>query len=291
MHLAPQLFASKTRRAVALVMVLCALFLLTLIIFGLAQRINDELRLAGRDSRTLDAKALAYSGLQLALHPLSTTKTPALRKQVDRTHGYFARILGEGGRLNLNWLLTGEDQRKLGILKTYFENLGLNSQERDILVDCMLDWVEPGSTTHLNGSKTGLDGQPVPGRPIQDLNEIRRIVGSTPLTRLSGWDRDFTLLSKGPIDVQWADEDVIAAIPGVGESRARSFVKQRRGRDGIDGTADDLILADANNPQIIASVLGLSPRPVSIHTGPRDRERHDRADRQCRKGAGHGPYL
>lgn len=240
-------------------MVLCALFLLTLIVFGLARRVNDELLLAGRDNRALEAKALAYTGLQLALHPLASPRTDALHRQVDARHRYLARITGEGGRLNLNWLLTGEDQRKLGVLKTYLENKGLNFQEREILTDCLLDWVQPGTTTHLNGSKTGLDGQPVPGRPIQDLTEIRRVAGSQPLTGLSGWDNDFTLLSKGPIDVQWADDAVIAALPGVGQSRARSFVKQRRGPDGLDGTADDFVLADTNNPQIVAQVLGLSP--------------------------------
>ena len=246
-------------RAVALVMVLCALFLLILIVFGLARRINDELLLSGRDSRTLEAKALGYSGLQIALHPLSSVKTPALNRKVDATHRYAARILGEGGRLNLNWLLAGEDQRKLGLLKNYFENRGLNFQEREILTDCLLDWVEPGGTTHLNGSKTALDGQIVPGRPMQDLIEVRRVVGSVPLTRQSDWEKDFTLLSKGPIDIQWAGEDVVAALPGVGQSRARSFVKQRRGKDGLDGTADDMMFSQAYNPQLIAGLLGLSP--------------------------------
>ena len=240
-------------------MVLCALFLLTLIVFGLARRIDDELLLSARDNRALEAKALAYTGLQIALHPLASVKTPALHRQVDATHSYNARIVGEGGKLNLNWLLAGEDQRKVGILKTYLENKGLNFQEREILTDCLLDWVEPGGTTHLNGSKTGLDGQPVPGKPFKDLAEVRRVAGSTPLTRLSRWEDDFTLLSKGPIDVQWAGEDVLAALPGVGQSRARGFVRERRGEDKLDGTADDLILADTNNPQIIPQLLGLSP--------------------------------
>ncbi len=82
---------------------------------------------------------------------------------------------------------------------------------------------------------------------------------ASPLTRLTGWDNDFTLLSKGPIDLQWADADVIAALPGVGQARARSFVKQRRGPDGLDGTADDMVLADSLNPQLVGQVLGLSP--------------------------------
>ena len=250
--------ARRRCRGVALIMVLCALFMITLIVFGLARRVDDELLLASRDDHALEAKALAFTGLQIALHPLSSVKTEALHRNVDARHRYAARILGEGGRLNLNWLLAGEDQRKIGILKQYLENAGLNFQEQEILTDCLLDWVKPGTTTHLNGSRVGLDGQPVPGRPFQDLTEVARVVGSEPLTRVSNWQNDFTLLTKGPVDVQWASEDVLAALPGVGQSRARGFVRQRRGPDGLDGTADDFILADTNNPQIIPQLLGLS---------------------------------
>lgn len=246
-------------RAVALVMVLCALFLLTLVVFELARRVNDELVLSARDNRLLEAKALAFTGLQIALHPLTSVRTDALHRATDAAHRYDARIVGEGGRLNLNWLLAGEDQRKLALLKSYLENRGLNFQEREILIDCLLDWVEQGNTTHLNGTKTGLDGHPAPGRPMKDLSEVRRVSGSTPLTRQTGWDDDFTLISKGPIDVQWASEDVIAALPGVGQSRARQFVKHRRGPDKLDGTKDDVIFADSENPQVIPQLLGLSP--------------------------------
>ena len=252
--------ADHTRRGVALVMVLCALFLLSLVIFGLAQRVQEDLFMVGRDNRSLDARALAFTGVEIALHPLTSVKTPALRRTIDATHRYAARLVGEGGKFNLNWLLTGEDPRKLQMLKLYLENRGLNYQERETLVDSMLDWVEPNAGTHhLNGSTTGLDGLPVPGRPFQDLAEVRRVNGSEPLTHQTDWEKDFTLLSKGPIDLQWASEDVIATLPGVGTLRARGFVQQRRGEDGIDGTADDIIFASLNNPGIIAQFLGLSP--------------------------------
>lgn len=251
----------RGREGMALVMVLCALFLLSFAVFGLAMRVRDETFVAGRDGRSLEARSLAYTGTQIALHPLTTAKTPALKHQVDQGHGYEARLAGEGGKINLNWLLVGEDPKKIQMFKTYLENKGLSYQEREVFTDCLLDWVQPGEAHHINGSKVGLDGQPVPGRPFQDLAEITRIVGSRPLTHVAGWDRDFTLLSQGPIDLQWADEDVIGALPGVGLSRARQFVKQRRGPDKIDGTADDVQFSAAGmDPNImIPQLLGLSP--------------------------------
>lgn len=243
----------------ALVMVLCALFLLSLVIFGLAQRVHDETFVSGRDDRSLDARALAYTGVQIALHPLSTVKTPALAHQLDGGHRYRARLTGEGGKFNLNWLLAGEDPNKITLFKNYLENKGLSYQEREIFVDCLLDWITPGDAQHLNGSRLGQDGQAVPGRPLQDLAEITRVVGSRPLTHLGGWDQDFTLLSQGPVDLQWAGEDVIGALPGVGLARARQFVKQRRGQDGEDGTPDDLQFAQPNQELQLAQLLGLSP--------------------------------
>lgn len=247
------------RAGLALVMVLCALFLLTLVIFGLATHVRDETFVSGRDDRSLDARALAYTGVQIGLHPLASVKTAALHHKLDAGHQYQVQLVGEGGKINLNWLLVNEDQKKLDMFKTYLENKGLSFQEREVFVDCLLDWVKPGDTHHLNGSKVGLDGQPVPGRPFQDLAEVTRVVGSRPLTHLSGWDKDFTLLSQGPIDLQWANEEIIGALPGVGLSRGRQFVRQRRGPDGIDGTPDDLQLVQGDPATFIPQLLGLSP--------------------------------
>ncbi len=238
-------------------MVLCALFLLSLVIFGLAKGLDQQTYLSSNEGHALEARALAYSGLEIALHPNATARTPILHRQVDRTHRYDARITGEGGKLNLNWLLAGEDPRKITLLKHYLESRGLNFEQREILADCMLDWIKPGNMTHLNGSKVGLDGLPTPNRPFEDVSEIKRIVGSEPLTKQPGWDRDFTLLSQGPIDLQWASEDVIGSLPGVGQMQAHGFVQMRRGEDGVDGTADDRILAD--NAALVPTMLGLTP--------------------------------
>ena len=252
---------ASCRRGMALVIVLCALFLLSTIIFGLAQRVNQEMYLTGRDNRSLEARALAYSGVQIALHPQSTIRTPAMRRQIDAGHRYEARLAGEGGKLNLNWLLAGEDPSRLTLLQQYLAVRGLTFQDQQTLVDCLLDFVSPNSTTHPNGTKTGADGQPVPGRPFKDLSEVHRVAHSAPLTSLPGWDADFTLLSQGPVDLQWAGEAVVAALPGVGLSRAKTFVQQRAGPDRIDGTADDIQFAVVGDAEALLS-LNVAQNPA-----------------------------
>lgn len=261
----PQAAQAAGKSGIALVLVLCTLLVLSFVVLALARHVDQALFLATRETRALDARALAYSGLQIALHPQASVKTPILRKQIDRGHGYQARITGEGGKLQLNWMLAGEDPVKIEVLKQFLEYKGLKGEETDILVDCMLDYVTPGNLHHLNGSRTAVDGSPVPGKPFDDLAEVRRVVGNGPLTRQTGWEEGFTLWSQGPIDLKWADEFLIGSLPGVGVDRARAFVQQRRGQDKIDGTADDypidnLVTAEqllGFNAQTLASVQNL----------------------------------
>lgn len=245
----------------ALVIVLCALFLLSMIIFGLAQRVNQQMYLTGRDNRSLDARALAYSGVQVALHPKVTVRTPALHYRADASHRYEARLTGEGGKLNVNWLLAGEDVGRLALLNQYLEVRGLTFQDRQTLVDCLLDYVSPNSATHPNGTKTAADGSPVPGRPLNDLAEIRRVAHSEPLTKLPDWEQDLTLFSQGPVDLQWASEAVVAALPGVGVSRAQHFVQVRAGPDRVDGTADDMQFAAVGDAEALLN-LNVAENPT-----------------------------
>ena len=243
------------RGGIALVLVLCSLLVLSFVVLALARRVDQSVFLATRESRALDARALAFSGLQFALHPQATVRTPALRQQRDRGHSYEARLIGEGGRLQLNWALAGEDPGKIDLLKEYLRIKGLKAEECDVFVDCLLDYTSPGNIRHLNGSQMTIDGSPVPGKPFTDLSEVRRVVGNEPLTRQENWEDGFTLYSQGPIDLKWADEDLIGALPGVGRDRARAFVQRRRGPDKLDGTPDDYPI---NSVADAAALLGFN---------------------------------
>ena len=244
----------------ALLLVLCALVVLSFVVIALARRVDQSVFLASRETRALDARALAYSGLQIGLHPQSSVRTPAMRSQRDRNHRYEARIVGEGGRLQLNWMLAGEDPAKIDVLKEYLRMKGLKAEECDLLVDCMLDYVGPGNIKHLNGSRVTVDGSPVPGQPFDDLAQVRRVVGNEPLTRLPNWQDGFTLFSQGPIDLKWADEDLIGALPGVGLDRARAFIQRRRGPDSLDGTPDDYPI---NTVADAAALLGFNSNTLA----------------------------
>ena len=237
-----------------MLLVIWALMLLTFVVLGLAKKVARDLDSQTEENLALDARAMAYSGLQVALHPASSYRTPALVQDFGDQRGFVARLKGEGGRLNLNWLLAGEEPKKVELLKNFLAAKGLNFSEREAFVDSLLDWMDADDVRRLNGNETPVRG-PIANQPMQDLAELYQIPACDVLTSQNGWQDDFTLLSQGPIDVQWASEDVLSAIPGVGQRSARGLVQYRSGPDREDGTPDDVKLTDLRQVQ---GLLGLA---------------------------------
>ena len=242
-------------RAAALMLSLWALFLLSAMVISWAVEIDSRLALSGNASRVLEAEAMACSGAEVALHPIIRPGSPNLRRQMEGRQSYEARITGEGGRLNLNWLVAGEDPKRLEILQRYLENKGIDLNERDHMMDCLLDWVEPNTGLHhLNAPPESDDYHPA-HTLLTRIDELKKVAGWAEFTSTPGWDEDFTLNSGGPIDLAWASRDVLLALPGMTESLADRFLLLRRGPDGIDGTADDPPLRSLED---VRTALGFS---------------------------------
>ncbi len=240
-----------TNRGSTLILTLWALLLLSAAVFAWVKFIDQELMAAFQANAGLEAKASAHSGVWVALHPLVKRNSPLLKASFDRDHGYKVKLVGEGGKLNLNWLLAGleQDPNLRTILDTYFYRLGLSYKERATLIDCMLDWTQPaqGNNVHrLNGARD-TETYKNPHRPFQSIDEVAQVKGSESLVSWPGWQEGFTIYSQGPVDLQFAPVSVIEILPGVGDARAQRFVQLRQGPDKIDGTEDDLIFKDARS--------------------------------------------
>jgi len=156
----------------------------------------------------------------------------------------------------LNWLLADEDPTRLGILHKYLENKGIDLNERNRMMDSLLDWVQPDTGLHhLNAPPESDDYHP-PHALLTRIDELKQVAGWAEFTSAPGWDDDFTLNSTGPIDLAWASRDVLLALPGMTEDLVDRFLLVRRGPDGIDGTADD---APFKNLEDVRAALGFSP--------------------------------
>lgn len=235
---------------------LWALFLLSAMIIGWALDINSRLTLSGSANRMLEAEALACSGAEVAMHPAINAGSVNLQRKIDNRKSYQARITGEGGRLNLNWLLAGEDPNRLGILRRYLENKDIDLNERNAMVDCLLDWMDPDDLERLNGAEATDDYRPA-NAPLRRVEELKRVKGWTDFTSDAHWDEDFTLNSSGPVDLAWASRDVLLALPGMTPDLVDRFLQLRRGPDGIDGTSDDAPFKSVDD---VRAALGFTPQ-------------------------------
>ncbi len=238
----------------ALMLALWALFLLSAVIISWAIDINSQISLTSSANRILEAEAMACSGAEIAVHPAISPSSPNLKRQVSGTQGFEAHISGEGGRLNLNWLVAGEDPVRLGILRRYLESKGVDLNERQQMVDCLLDWIDPDNLVRLNGAEETPDYHPA-NALLTRLEQVKKIKGWEKFSGRAGWDDDFTLNSSGPVDLSWASHDILMALPGMSEPLVESFLQLRRGPDGVDGTEDD---AQFKSLEEVRSALGLN---------------------------------
>jgi len=248
------------RRGAALMLSLWALFLLSAIVISWALNIDARLIMSAQANRNLEALALACSGAEVAMSPNAKPGLPALVGGFGGDKKYEARLTGEGGRLNIKWLLTGENPARLEILRRYLEIKGVDLNERDEMIDTLLDWVDPDNLVRLNGAEDEA-GYKAANRMITNLEELKKIKGWEEFTSAKDWDADLTLSSTGPIDIAWASRDVLMSLPGASEDRVDQYLSMRSGSDEIDGTEDDPFTG-ANQAQAFA-VLGIPPEQLN----------------------------
>src|ERR1700736_341246 len=248
---------SKLISGAAIMLALWALFLLSALIISWALDIDSRLSLSSDGTRMLKAEAVACSGAEGALHPAVHPGWSNLRGELDNGAGYQARLTGEGGRLDINWLVAGEDPGKLEILKRYLENKGIDLNERDTMVDSLLDWVEPNTGLHRLNAPPESDDYHPPHTLLTQIDELKKVAGWAEFTATPGWDGDFTVNTRQGVDLAWASRDVLLALPGMTPEIVDRFLQLRQGPDGIDGTDDDAQFRGIDDPQL-ASALGIN---------------------------------
>lgn len=257
------------RRGAALMLSLWALFLLSAMVISWALNIDSRLILSGYANRNLEALALACSGVEVAMHPKTTPGAEALEGSFGRDQKYEARMMGESGRININWVVAvPENPARLELLRKYLEIMGVELNERDQMIDTLLDWVDPDNLVRLNGAEEE-GGYKAPNKQkLGRIEELKKIKGWEEFTSASDWDADFTLYSGGgpqgaPIDIAWASKEVILALPGASEDRVDQFIAMRSGADEIDGTEDDPFRPPNGSPEQAYAVLGIPQQQLN----------------------------
>jgi hypothetical protein len=226
----------------AIMLALWALFLLSALIISWALDIDSRLSLSGDGTRMLKAEAAACSGAEVALHPMVNPDSSNLSGQVGNGANYEARLTGEGGRLDLNWHTSqAVGPGVLEVLRRYLEIKGVDLNERNTMIDSLLDWVEPNVGLHHLNAPPESDTYHPAHLPLTRVDELKQVAGWAEFTSKPGWDDDFTVNSRTGVDLAWASRDVLLALPGMTAQIVDRFLEMRRGPDGIDGTEDDVI--------------------------------------------------
>ncbi|HXP34342.1 MAG TPA: hypothetical protein VN827_02210 [Chthoniobacterales bacterium] len=229
-------------RGAAIMLALWALFLLSALVISWALDIDSRLSFSSEGTRMLKAEAAACSGAEVALHPMINPGSSNLSGQVGNGATYKARLTGEGGRLDLNWHTSAATgPAGVDVLRKYLENKGIDLNERDTMIDSLIDWVEQNVGVHrLNAPPESADYHPAHA-PLTPIDELKKVAGWAEFTSQPGWADDLTVDSRKGVDLAWASRDVLLALPGMTAQIVDRFLELRRGPDGIDGTEDDMI--------------------------------------------------
>jgi general secretion pathway protein K len=248
----------SSRRGSALIIVLWALLLLGMAVFGVVEMVELSVEHTTHTEQALTARGLAMSGLALGLNPQLLRDDPLLSQKVSDTQQFNVTIQSEGARLNLNYLLQTNHRE---ILVNLFSQWGLQVDQADRVADCLYDWVTPGDQKSLNGAKAqdyanaNLPQRPT-YKPFDTFDEVKLVIGVDLLDKVKpNWQDSFTLWSSGPLNVNEAPPELIAAVFSLDPKRVAFFTDERNGKDHIAGTSDDVPVADLTTFQ---GELGIS---------------------------------
>jgi general secretion pathway protein K len=250
------------RRGSALIIVLWSLLLLGMAVFGVVEMIELSIEHAAYDQQALEARGLALSGLALGLNPQLLKDDPILSQKFGAGRQFKTTIGSEGARMNLNYVLLTKHRE---ILQNLFTQWGLQIDQAERVADCMYDWVTPGDLKSLNGAKAADYARlNLPQRPsykaFESFDEVDQVIGMDLLDKARpNWRDSFTLWSSGPLNVNDAPAELIAAVFSLDPSQVAFFTKARNGRDEIPGTSDDVSVKDMTALQ---GQLGLSSTKV-----------------------------
>jgi general secretion pathway protein K len=233
-------FPKRTREhGATLLLAVWALLILSMAIMFWTRVVQQGILISGQMYGEVEARAQAHSGIALGLHPMVTKETPLLTDYEEADPGFVVRIVSEGGKLNVNFLLIGENPNKIELFKRWLEYRGLSFKEREHFVDCLLDWIDADNLKHINGAEDSDGYHPLNRGQFFTVEEIADVEGAAPLVATPGWQDELTIYSQGPIDVTSAEFSILRLLPGVSDRGIQNYLMWRAGADQLDGTLDD----------------------------------------------------
>lgn len=228
------------QRGVALLLVLWVIVLLSITAGSVVLGARTENLQARHLFETTRARYLAEAGLNWAVMELrnadpQTRWVPDGRTYEVEIEGSRVEIsvVDETGKIDINVA----DEHILGGL---FDSIGLDEQQRNQLVDAILDWRDPDDLVRLHGAEA--DDYEAAGYPygprnanFESVAEVQQVMGmdyeifrqiEPALTIYSG---------RGSVNAAFAPFEVLRALPGMDEQLAREIIELREAMDPLSG--------------------------------------------------------
>jgi hypothetical protein len=246
----------------ALPMVLWSIALLTGIVLLLAGIIEGWLSEETRLGKLFRARQQALSGIAVAMNPGVFAGDPLLNQfSKDGSEGYQVAIKDESGLINPNYFLaqTPDQRSMLGQLFTAWK---LDKNSSDAAADGLYDWQSQSPFRSLHGAKkedyaaVGMSGLP-PGAPFASPEEMELVIGFDSVVQAKpDWVSNFTTYYNGPVNILRAPKNILVELLGLLPSQADNWIALRTGKDGIEGTDDDLKPTSITNAISLIGVNG-----------------------------------
>ncbi len=249
-----------TNRGAALLLTLWAILVLSVCLIVLSQVVDSD---AGNESitaRRFEARQLALTGLALAQHPDIESGDPLLFQKLDSIRRFEANITGENGRLDVNEILGSDDGKAR--LRDLFRFWGATPTEAGATVDSLFDWIDADDFRSLNGAERSDIGRnspysPPANRAFRSVSEMEGVRGMDRIASIyPGWKNAFTVHGALPMSLQDAPPELLRVFGGLSGEQAKAVVRLRAGKDGVEGSFDDVKVDSAEEA---AKLIGMDP--------------------------------
>lgn len=230
----------------ALPMVLWTIALLAGIVILLTGVLDGWISEETHAGKAFRARQQALSGIAVAMVPTVKPGDAILQRNDEgATEGYRVVIKDESGLINPNvWLSANPDRRDL--FRRLFTAWGLDMNRCDAAADGLYDWQSASPFRSLHGAKqpeyeaAGRAGLP-PGSPFLSPDEMSLVIGFGPvMEEKPDWKSYFTTYYTGKINLLHAPRGILTDLLGMTPRQADAWIALRNGKDGIEGTEDDL---------------------------------------------------
>ena len=235
--------SAMLRGGSALVAVFWIMAVLSLAVFAAVKVVYHDADVSTSQIHGFDAMLAAERGVSVAVNPATKRTEPLLSwSNAELGISYRARIESEAARFNINVVLMRKDKQ---LLTDIFTDWGMELLDAQMLVDNLVDWVDSGDLSELNGAEIdwyeeqGRPNHPF-NRPFYSLDEIRLVKDISLLEEVRpDWRKWFTVWSGGQLDIHEARPELIAAAAEVSIDDATNLVDYVLGPDQERDTEDD----------------------------------------------------